>query len=400
MKVLSSFSSIAALLPLMETDLPTTNVPGTKEQWATRAFFFIAGLAASSWAPLVPYAKQRLELDEAALGWLLLCLGAGSLFLMPITAFLTGKYGCRKVILTVCGFLCAALVLLSVVGSVFWMALTLLLFGAVLGTLDVAMNINAIMVQKACLKPMMSGFHGLYSIGGFAGAGLVSILLAVSLPPYAAISCMAGVILLLMIFFGKNLLQQGSGEKTELFVLPRGLVLLIGILCFIVFLAEGSMLDWSALFLTTVKNMPQEHAGFGYSVFALFMTGGRMTGDRLCCWLGYFSTLMIGALLAMGGFILALVTPQGGLALAGFAMIGLGLSNVVPILSVMAGSQKSMPAGPAIASVTTIGYAGILAGPAAIGFIAHHTSLSLSLGLVAFLLLFLVFFARKVTRPA
>lgn len=172
----------------------------------------------------------------------------------------------------------------------------------------------------------------------------------------------------------------------------------IGFLCFVMFLAEGSMLDWSAVFLTTLRGMAPSQAGMGYAVFAIAMTLGRLNGDRIVNGLGRYKVLLGGSLCAAVGIIIAISIDSPIAALIGFMLVGLGASNVVPILFTAAGNQTVMPANLAVASITTIGYAGILAGPAAIGFVAQLSNLSVAFGCVAVLLLTVTASAKAVTR--
>lgn len=373
--------------------------PGVPEQIATRIAFFVSGLGMAAWAPLVPFAKLRLNLDDGSLGLLLLCIGAGSLLAMPLTGLLTGKLGCRRVILLAGLALCIDLPLLVLMDSTPGMGLALLLFGAAIGMIDVAMNIQAVIVERASGRAMMSGFHGFFSVGGIAGAGGVSLLLWLGLSPLAAVLATVLTIVLLLALAQKNLLRDSDAQDGgPLFVLPRGWVMFIGALCFIMFLAEGSMLDWSALFLTTLRGVDHSQAGLGYALFSIAMTIGRLNGDRVVNALGRYKMLLLGSLCAAAGLALAVVCDSAAIALLGFMLVGLGASNVVPILFSAAGNQHDMPANLAIASVTTLGYAGILAGPALIGFIAQVSSLTVAFGCVTVLLLAVTASAKAVTR--
>ncbi len=192
--------------------------------------------------------------------------------------------------------------------------------------------------------------------------------------------------------------ESGADDGGPMFVLPRGWVMFIGILCFIMFLAEGSMLDWSALFLTTLRGVEHSQAGLGYALFSITMTLGRLNGDRVVNSLGRYRVLLLGSLCAAFGLGLAIAFNHATVSLAGFMLVGLGASNVVPILFSAAGNQRDMPANLAIASVTTVGYAGILAGPALIGFIAQFSNLTVAFACVAALLLAVTASARAVTR--
>ncbi|WP_114195381.1 MFS transporter [Edaphovirga cremea] len=373
--------------------------PGVPQQMATRLVFFIAGLGMAAWAPLVPFVKQRLLIDDGALGLLLLCIGAGSMLAMPLTGILTGKLGCRTVILVAAAFICLDLPLLVLMDSTYGMALALLFFGASIGMLDVAMNIQAVGVEKASGRAMMSGFHGFFSVGSIAGALGVSALLWAGFSALSAIISTVVLIVLLTLLASRHLWRdRNEHQEGPMLVLPRGWVVFLGFLCFVMFLAEGSMLDWSALFLISSHGFVTEQAGIGYAAFSIAMTLGRLNGDRIVNALGRYRVLLLGSLCASAGIVLAISINNAMVAILGFVMVGIGASNLVPIVFSAAGNQTAMPANLAIASVTTLGYAGILAGPALIGFIAQLSSLPIAFGCVAALLLVVTASARTVTR--
>jgi len=356
--------------------------PRRREQIATRIVFFIAGFGMASWAPMVPFVKLRAGVDERVLGLLLLCLGVGSIVTMPVAGALAGRAGCRLVIVVSAVLLCLALPLLATWDSLPLLVATLLVFGAAIGSIDVAMNTQAIIVERASGRPMMSGFHGLYSLGGIAGAVGMTALLSVGASPLGAVLCVVAGIVVALAAATPHLLAHGGGREGPAFALPRGIVLFIGILCFICFLAEGAVLDWGAVFLTSVRGMNPAFAGLGYAAFAAAMTIGRFSGDQLVQRLGDRSMIVRGGFCAALGFTLAALGPSWPVVLTGYALVGAGCSNIVPVLFTAAGRQRRMPENVAVAAVTTLGYAGILAGPAAIGFVAHATSLP-----VAFLML-------------
>ena len=381
-----------------DNSLPELGIPGRKAQFSTRLSFLFIGVALAAWAPLVPYAKARAGLDDGSLGLLLLCLGAGSLIAMPLAGALSTRFGCRALMIVAGVLVCAALPLLSHVAEVPLLAASLFLFGAAVGTAEVAVNIQAVIVEKAAARPMMSGFHGLFSIGGIVGAGGVSGLIWLGLSPLAASFVATLFLALLLLLSGRHLLPYGNagGERTPLFVAPHGMVLFIGILCFIIFLAEGAMLDWSALFLIQAHGFDKETAGIGYAAFALAMTVGRLGGDRIVAALGGRRVLLVGGTSVTAGFLLAVLVPDGTLSLLGFTLIGLGASNIVPVLYTATGGQAAMSPSHAIAAISTIGYAGILIGPAFIGFIADWTSLDLAFILIGILVLSIAASSRLV----
>lgn len=372
--------------------------PGLPEQRSTRAAFFVAGFGTAAWAPLVPYAKDRLAVGEGTLGLLLLCLGAGSIMTMPLAGALAARFGCRRVIRAASLVICGALPLLATAGSVPLLAAALMLFGAGVGTVDVVINVQAVIVERAAGRAMMSGFHGLFSVGGIAGAAGVGAVLWEGGSPLLATLCVAAVIAAALLAFGRTLLPYGGEAGGPVFALPRGAVLLIGGLCFISFLAEGSMLDWSALILTALHGVDPARSGLGYVVFSVTMTAGRLSGDRIVRALGGRMVLLCGGSCAAAGMALAVLGPSWLSALAGFTLVGLGASNIVPVLYSALGRQRAMPANLAVAAVTTLGYAGILAGPAGIGFAAHAAGLPVAFFGVAALLLIVPACAGAATR--
>jgi MFS family permease len=374
---------------------PSANTPATRR--ATRLGFFIAGFVMSCWAPLVPYAKANTGASEGELGLLLLCLGIGSLIAMPLTGWFSTRAGARPMILL--GGLGLVLILpaLAVVSVPVMLGGALLVFGAALGTIDVAVNVHAIEVERDSARPLMSGFHAMFSLGGVAGAGGMTFLLSSGLTPgHAALWCSA-LALITLILAAPGLLPAPAGEPAA-FALPRGLVLILAGLAAVTFLVEGAILDWGALLILDRALAPAEQGGLGYMLFSVAMVLGRFSGDRVVALLGARRVLVCGGLLALAGFAVLLLSPLAVPAMAGFVLIGFGASNLVPVLFSLAGRQKAMPAGLAIAAVTTTGYAGILAGPAAIGALSQATSLSIAFWLLAVLVALVPLSARIVTR--
>ena len=335
---------------------------------ATRAVFLAAGLAMASWAPMVPPVQARLRLTEGALGGVLLSLGVGSLLAMPFSGGLAARFGCRAVILVAAGVAGLGLPLAVGAPGTPTLALGLALFGAGIGTVDATMNIHATLVERASGRAMMSGFHGLFSLGGIVGAGAVTGLLALRVPPLGAILLVVALAGAPLAAFSRGLRFSGSERGGPAFALPRGRVLLIGLMCAALFLAEGSVLDWSGVLLVSARGVARAQAGLGYVAFAAAMTLGRLTGDAVVRGLGGLRTLVGGSALAAFGFALAALAPGWPLTLAGYALVGLGGANAVPVLFSAAGRQSAMPSGLAVAAATTLGYGGLLAGPALIGF--------------------------------
>jgi MFS family permease len=373
-------------------------IPGKMERISTRVAFFIAGFAVAAWAPLVPFAKNRLGLDEATLGLVLLCLGIGSILSMPLIGMAAARFGCRKVISTGAIALCLIIPCLAIAPSVLSLAVVLFLFGAAVGAIDVTVNIQGVIIEKTSGLSLMSGFHGMFSFGGIIGAGGVSLLLGLGLTPFIATLIVSTIILGSIIAIGGYLLPYGSESDGPIFAFPKGIILFLGVLSFICFLAEGAILDWGAVYMSSAKGLSAELAGWGYTIFSITMTICRFYGDRIVEKLGGFKIILLGGLFAALGYFIVVLVPHWIPALFGFALIGVGTSNIVPIFFSAAGKQKIMPANLAIASLTFLGYGGILLGPALIGFIAEATSLSTAFSLVAVLMILVGGSAKIATR--
>lgn len=345
------------------------------QQHATRAAFFMPGFAIAAWAPLVPFAKARAGLDEAMLGMVLLCLGAGSLVAMPLAGALAARQGCRRVMVAAMLVACAVLPVLALAPDAVLLGLALFVFGAAIGAMDCTMNLQAVVVERESGRALMSGFHAFYSIGGFAGAAAMTALLSAGVAPVAACVAAVAVVLALVAVAVRHWRQERADSDVPAFAWPRGIVLLIGAVCFVMFLAEGAMLDWGAVFLDQAKGMDPARAGVGYVAFALAMTVARLAGDRVVLAVGAMRAVVAGALVAFAGFAAIVLAPAPLPSLAGFVLVGIGCANIVPVMFTAAGRQSAMPESLAIPAISTFGYAGVLAGPALVGFVAHGTSL-------------------------
>ncbi|WP_281233996.1 MFS transporter [Flavobacterium gelatinilyticum] len=380
---------------------------------AIRSIFFVCGLALSGWAPMVPFAKARLSLDDAGLGMLLLLLGTGAIIMMPISGFLSERYGNRIIIAFAATLIAVTLPLLAFLEGIAFMSAALLLFGAGIGTIDVAMNAFGVHLQNLYGKPIMSSLHGLFSVGGLFGSLGLGLLIKIGLEPLFAALCLSILVLLTVGFQYKKLFSaeeefttQSQTEKEETASswnwswLQRG-VLFLGFLCFIVFMVEGAMLDWSALFLYENKGLDESWSGMGYAVFSTAMAIMRLFGDGIVQKYSSLKVVIAGAVLAASGLLLGILSPFIGLSLLGFFLLGCGAANIVPVFFNEAGKLKNIKTATAVAAITTMGYSGQLLGPVGVGFIAHASTLSIALLVCAGLLFmvgilyFLNFSARK-----
>jgi len=360
---------------------------------ASLLIFLVCGIGLSSWAPMVPFAKVNLGLDDAALGLVLLSLGAGAILTMPFTGFLINKFGSRRVMLVAAIVIAITLPLLLLTSTAVELAIALFVFGASIGSIDVAMNSHAVLVQDRYGRHIMSSFHGMFSLGGLLGSIGLGFLIKMGLSPTIAAVSISTLLILIAGSQYQNLFPKAEEKSVDSFSfsLPRGPVLALGLMCFVFFLAEGALLDWSAVFLQFNRNFEPSMAGLGYAVFSVAMAVMRLTGDKIVHKIGSSKVVLIGALVSAAGYMLAVTVPWQGAALIGFALVGLGAANVVPVFFTAAGNIPNIPASVSLPAVTTLGYMGQLAGPAMIGFIAEASSLPIALGFVGFLLLIVAF---------
>lgn len=364
---------------------------------ATRLSLFIAGFAIACWAPLVPFAKDRIGAGTAEFGTVLLMLGLGSVIGMPAAGMLSGRIGTRYVIIAGAVGAALALPLLGSVPDAVSLGASLFLLGMSLGAIDVAANIHGAEVQSAAGVPLMSSFHGMYSVGGLIGALAMTAAVAAGVPTPVASVVAAAVVVACIVVASPRFFATRTVSNAPLFVVPRGGVILIGLLALITFLVEAAVLDWSAILLIQVKRVGESVSGVGYTVFALTMTLGRLTGDRVVASIGNRRALLVGALVTGLGIVVATAADGLGWILLGFALTGLGAANVVPVLFTLAGEQKRMPAADAIAAISMVGYLGVLMGPAVIGHVAGGIGLGPTFGLLAVLMAVVAGLARAVT---
>lgn len=361
---------------------------------ATRVGFFMAGFGLSVWAPLVPYVRDRIEMSDALFGSLLLCIGIGSLTWMPLSGLLVTRCGIRPVVLSSAVLLLFALLGMALTESIWILALALFCFGGSLGVIDVVLNIQGVLIERDTGKRHMSNFHGMFSLGSICGALALTLALTLGLAPATGTLLMIALIALAIFAVAPGFLRDRAPTGGVAFIRPTGMVLLVGALCFVVYLAEGAVLDWSALYLTEQKALETAKGGLGYASFALMVTVGRFAGSPVVNSLGTARIIGFGGLLAGIGVGLTIVTEHWALALLGYGLCGLGCANVSPVLISSLSRQQIMPVHQAITAATTIGFAGVLAGPALIGVIAHFGSLTIAFGMLAVLLLSLALGSR------
>ena len=367
-----------------------------KARLATRLAFFAAGFSMGCCAPFFPFVKENVSADKSQFGVLLLCLGIGAIIAMPITGILSAKRGSKPMVLLGGLSMVVLLPILVVVNSPIILALILFLFGAALGTLDVAMNVHGVEVEQIEKRSLMSNFHAQFSIGGLVGAALMTMFLSFGMPLLLSSIIASSITFFAMILTIKRLLIVNSVKQSK-FMFPKGVVLLLAIFAAIIFLVEGAVVDWGALLIIDLELTPIKSAGVGYILFSIAMVVARLLGDKIIDIIGEFKVLILGVITTIFGILTILLSTLPLFALCGFMLIGLGVANLVPIFFSAAGRQKIMPAEIAIASVTTTGYAGILLGPVLIGYVAEVTTLSIAFSLLIPLVALTLISSKKIT---
>lgn len=371
------------------------------QRLSTRSGFFGLGFATASWAPLIPLAQQRLNFDHADFGLLLLCAGLGAMIAMPATGKLIKFVGCRVPIALAFILLAILLPCLAFWMSPVLMAVSLFLFGTAAGALGVALNIQAVTVEKNSGRLLMSNFHGMGSLGGLAGVMGVTALLALHVPSMVAafaVSVTVLVICALAVRFALQQVEQQSNDGEQNMQLntqgkrPHPMIIMLSIACFILFMTEGAAMDWGGIYLTHDFKVNATLAGLAYSFFAICMTLGRFSGSRLVHFFGEKSLLSYSVICATSGLMMVSFAPEWWVVLVGYAFVGLGCSNIVPIMFSRAGRQNYMSKTAAMSFVSTVAYTGILVGPALIGIFGQWFGLStvfLALSFMVFAVIFL-----------
>jgi MFS family permease len=373
----------------------------TRSRIAVAAVFAVHGAVTGSFATRIPWIQDRLGIGEGALGLALLAPAVGSLVGMPMAGRLTHRFGGRATTRWLLAGWCAALALPALAPNLLTLCLALLVYGTVAGISDVAMNAQGIIVEQRMNRSIMSGLHGMWSVGGLL-AGVLGMLAA-----HAGVDArlhLGGVAVLLLVVggvAGRGLLADRAAPDVPPpphFALPSRGLLVIGLVGFCAVFAEAASQDWCAVYLNRITDATPGVAAAGYTAFAFTMAAGRLGGDLVVRRLGAASTVRAGGVLAVLGSVLVVIARTPPPAVAGFMLIGLGVSVVVPLAFAAAGNSAPTPS-QGVAGVATISYTAGFIAPSSIGAIAGGTSLSTSFVLVTVLTAAMVLAAGALRRP-
>jgi MFS family permease len=370
-------------------------------RWAVAAMFFVNGFVFGAWAPQIPLLLPRHQITEGVLGLLILVLGAGAVTAMLFAGRLIATLGSRRVVM-IFGTLVTPILPLVVLAPNPWLlAPAMALMGAILGSMDVSMNANAVEVERQLGRAVMSSSHGFWSLGGFAGGAVGGLALA----RFGAVEQALGVAVIGMIIVqvaARFMINEAvaavpaGAARPKAAILPRGAALyILGAMALFCMVPEGAVLDWGALYLSKELGAGVAVSGLAYALNAGAMAGMRFLGDGVRNRYGAVATLRVSGLVGAVGILIAAVAPGPEVAIAGFALTGLGVANMVPIMFSAAGNHPGMSAGAGLATVTMIGYCGILVAPSAIGFVAEHAGFRLTYGVLALLLVVVTLMAGR-----
>jgi len=347
------------------------------DRLAVSALFLMNGFLVGSWAPKIPEFKARFDLSEGELGLMIVVFGVGSLILMPLAGAMIARRGSSAVVKAL-AVLCAPMLLWVTLAPVVWVAACVVfLLGGVIGGMDVAMNANAVAVERGRRRAIMSSCHGFWSLGGLIGAGLggVAIQMAGVMGQAVFVTLVATAVLA---FAWRHIRLDGPapGERARLRLPTSAFPYLVGLMALFSMIPEGAVLDWAALYLRQEMAADVAASGLAFGAFSATMATVRFLGDPIRERLGAVRTLRLSAGISICGMVAAGLATDPAFAIVGFAAAGIGIANMVPIAFSAAGNAPGLAPGIGLSVVTTMGYAGILFAPSVIGFVAEFTSFS------------------------
>ncbi len=365
--------------------------------------FFIYGLCFASWASRIPDIKNILNLSEGQLGIVLFALPIGTLISLPVSGWIIGKLGSKRIVLTAA--ICYTLLLVGIGywGHMYSLMANLVFFGTAGNLLNISVNTQAVALGKHYEKPIMGAFHGMWSIAGFVGAGIGALMINHRVIPFYHFMIISAVSVFGVICIAAYLIrndQPQQAKKEPLFSIPDKPLAILGAIAFCAMIGEGALYDWCGIYMEQVVKVEKGLVGYGLSAFLFSMAMGRFLSDWTVRRLGAKSTLILSGGMSSAGLILSVAYPYFGMAIFAFMMVGIGTSAIIPLVYSMAGRSGRLSPGAALAAVTTIGFSGFLVGPPLIGFIAEFTGLRVAYAVIAFMGILIILLTTKIKRTA
>ncbi len=367
-------------MPSILTSLPANR----RYRISVSAFFFIAGLTFATWASRIPDIKNKLQLSDGGLGTVLFALPLGLMTSLPVSAYMVSNFGSRKMMLTASITYPAILISLGLVNTSWQLAFALFFFGLIGNLFNISVNTQAVGVEALYGRSIMASFHGLWSLAGFSGATIGTLIISLGFVPYTHfIIIFFTALVLVLLCYGDTLPHTNPSSSAPIFAIPDSSLLKLGILAFFCLVCEGTMFDWSGVYFEKIVKAPKQFTTIGYVAFMSSMAGGRFAGDWLANRFGKKVMLQVSGILIAIGLSVSIIFTGLVTATVGFLLVGMGVSSVVPLVYGEAGRSTTMSPGAALAAVSTIGFLGFLIGPPMIGFIAQATNLRWSFAVVA-----------------
>jgi len=377
--------------------IPQDHVQRSTMRIAVASFYFCMGFSFMSWASRIPDIKIKLNLSEGELGSILLALPVGQLLMMPVSGRLVTKYGSKTILSFAILLYAIELTNLGWVTSGWQLALALFVFGIVGNMSNISVNTQGVLAEKIYERPIMTTFHGVWSLAGFTGSLTGLLMMNLGLTPRQHFFIVAAIVITI-VFIARRYLITGTSATTQrkkFFSKPEGVLVKLGVIAFCSMAAEGTMFDWSGVYFREVVKAPHSLVIMGLSTFMVMMAIGRFAGDRVISRIGRKRTLQLSGIVIFSGLMISVLFPYLVTATIGFFIVGLGVSSVIPtVYSTAARSAKAAP-GMALAGVSSIGFLGFLMGPPLIGYIAQISSLQYSFAVVAFFGLFVSIMVSK-----
>lgn len=365
---------------------------------AVGAFFFLSGNTFSSWAARIPTIKSTFNLNEAQLGTVLFMLPLGSLVVLPVAGWSINKYGSRLILLVTAILYGIFLLAIAYSQGIILLSAVLFFFGFAGNGFNIAANTQALQVENRVYgRTLMSSFHALWSAGAMTGAIVTGWMMKTDVSIINQYLLVTG--LMFLIFLGASFFLVKGEEKnvgSGRMVWPSRFLWLLGIICFCCALCEGAMADWSALYYKQVINDGTSVNTTGYTAYAFTMAFGRLIGDRLVDRFGSRKILLIDALFIIAGISIGIGIQHPIAVIIGFAMIGIGVSTIIPIVYTLSGKNTATPPSVSLATVSSIGFSGFLIGPPLIGYIAHGIGLRMALMLLIIMGIIIIILSRRV----
>ena len=352
---------------------------------AVSLFYFAQGVCFATWASRIPDLKTSLQLSDAHLGTILLALPLGQLVMMPLSGRLTTAFGTKKMLSIGAPLYALAMANLSLAHTGWQLALFLFLFGIAGNICNNALNTQGVIAETYCEKPVMTSFHGAWSIGGFSGALIGLFMVNLHVMPTLHF-CVVGAVVWLHILVNHRFLLAGqksvAGKTNSFFKKPQGILVQLGIIGFCSMATEGAMFDWSGVYFKDIVKAPQALIVLGYASFMVMMATGRFLGDRLITYFGRKRLLQISGIIISSGMFMAVLFPYLVPATIAFMLVGIGVSGIVPMVYSIAGSNTKVAPGIALAMVGSVSYFGFLMGPPLIGYISALANLRYSYAVI------------------